>query len=196
MSRPVITVTPDTAIKAAVGLLVQHGISALPVVDVNSKLVGIVSEADLLPIEIRPDPRSQATPLLPTAGSAPETVADVMTRPVLAVPADSEVSRVARILLETDCRRVPVVSDGEVVGIVSRRDLVKVIARRDDMIRSEIVRRLGALEIRTGPGAVGVDVGVVTIQLDDNGSNRRLAESIAITVPGVLEVWFTNPRGY
>jgi CBS domain-containing protein len=196
MSRPVITVTPDTAIKAAVGLLVQHGISALPVVDVNGKLVGIVSEADLLPIEIRPDPRSQATPLLPTAGSAPETVADVMTRPVLAVPADSEVSRVARILLETDCRRVPVVSDGEVVGIVSRRDLVKVIARRDDMIRSEIVRRLGALEIRTGPGAVGVDVGVVTIQLDDNGSNRRLAESIAITVPGVLEVWFTNPRGY
>jgi CBS domain-containing protein len=195
MSRPVITVTPDTGIKTAAELLVKHGISALPVIDANGELAGIVSEADLLPIETRPDPRSQATPLLPTAGNVPETVAEVMTRRVLSVPADCEVSRVARILLEADYRRVPVVKGGEVVGIVSRRDLIRVIARRDDLIKSEIVGRLGQLGLGTSPGDVGVDVGVVTIQLGDKESNRRLAESVALTVPGVLEVRFTNPRG-
>lgn len=133
MSRPVITVTLDTGIKAAARLLVKHSISALPVVDAKGELVGIVSEADLLPIEARPEPRSQATPLLPpTAGSAPETVAEVMTRRVLTVPADCEVSQVARILIGADFRRVPVVEGRRVVGIVSRRDLVKVIATRDE----------------------------------------------------------------
>ncbi|HEX9096335.1 MAG TPA: CBS domain-containing protein [Candidatus Dormibacteraeota bacterium] len=194
MTRPVITVTPETGIKGAAQLLVQHEISALPVVDAKGELVGIVSEADLLPIETRPDPRSQATPLAPTAGSSPQKVAEVMTRRVLTVPADCEVSQVARILLEADFRRVPVVEDRKVVGIVSRRDLVKVIATRDDTIEAEIVRRLRQLGLGAGL-AVGVAAGVATIQLDDQGSNRRLAESVALTVPGVLEVRFANPKG-
>jgi CBS domain-containing protein len=57
MSRPVITVKADAGIKAAARLLVELGISALPVVDAEGALVGIVSEADMLPIEARPDPR-------------------------------------------------------------------------------------------------------------------------------------------
>ncbi len=195
MSRPVITVAPDTGIKAAAELLIAHGISALPVIGSKGDLVGIVSEADLLPIEIRPDPRSQATPLPPSAGSSPQTVAEVMTRRVLSVPADCEVSKVARILLEADYRRVPVVDRGEVVGIVSRRDLVKVIARRDDMIKSEVARRLGELGFGASLRGFSVDAGVVTVQLDDKGSNRRLAEAVVVAVPGVLEVRFTNPNG-
>ena len=196
MSRPVITVTPDTGIKAAARLLVKHSISALPVVDAKGELVGIVSEADLLPMETRPDPRSQATPLPPTAGSAPETVAEVMTRRVLTVPADCEVSQVARILIGADFRRVPVVEDRRVVGIVSRRDLVKVIATRDDTIESDIVRRLGQVGLGTGLGEISVAAGVATIKVDEKGSNRRLAESVVLTVPGVLEVRFTSPRGH
>jgi CBS domain-containing protein len=195
MTRPVITVTPETGIKTAAGLLVQHGISALPVVDDKGELVGIVSEADLLPIETRPDPRSQAMPLPPTAGSAPQKVAEVMTRRVLTVPADCEVSHVARILLEADFRRVPVVTDRRVVGIVSRRDLVKVIATRDDTIENEIVRRLGQLGLGTSRDDIGVAAGVATIHLDEQRSNRRLAESVVLTVPGVLEVRFTDSKG-
>jgi len=195
MSRPVITVTPDTTIRAAAQLLIEYGISALPVIGSKGELVGIVSEADLLPIETRPDPGSQATPVPTTAGRSPHSVAEVMTRRVLSVPADWEVSRVARILLEADYRRVPVVNDSEVVGIVSRRDLIKVIARRDDMIKSKVGRRLGQLGLGTSLGEVGVEVGVVTIELYDKGPNRRLAESVVITVPGVVEVRFTDPRG-
>jgi len=195
MSRPVITVAPDCNIKAAAELLIEHDISAMPVIGATGQLVGIVSEADLLPIETRPDPRSQATPLRPTAGSSPQKVAEVMTRRVLSVSADCEVSQAARILLEDDYRHVPVVNERKVVGIVSRRDLVKVLARRDDMIKSEITRRLRDLGLDTSLGEVGVDFGVVTIQLDEEASNRRLAESIAVSVPGVFEVRFTNPRG-
>jgi CBS domain-containing protein len=195
MSRPVITVSAGAGIKVAATLLAEHGVSALPVVDAKGRLVGIVSEADLLSIETRPDPRTQATPLAPTAGSAPETVAEVMTRHVLTVNSGSEVSRAAQIMLDAGIKRVPVVRGRRVVGILSRRDLVKVIARRDGDIAAEIEFRLSEVGLGLGRGAVGVTAGVATIEVDAPGA-RRLAESVALTVPGVLEVRFAiaEPR--
>jgi CBS-domain-containing membrane protein len=194
MSRPVITVTPATGIKEAARLLVERGISALPVVDAHGGLVGIVSEADLLQMETRPDPRTQATPLAPTAGTAPRSVAEVMTRDVLTVAANSEVSQAARTMLDGGVKRVPVMRGSRVVGILSRRDLVKVIARSDEEIETEMIRRLGEVGLATRSGAVTVSAGVATIQLDDQGPGRRLAESVALTVPGVLEVRFQGER--
>jgi CBS domain-containing protein len=191
MSHPVITVTADTGIKTAAELLVARGISALPVVDESGRLVGIVSEADLLSMETRPDPRTQAMPPPPTAGRAPKSVAEVMTVEVLTVPANSEVSRAAQIMLDAGIKRVPVMKGRRVVGILSRRDLVKVIARRDADIESEVRLRLGELGFGPDRGAVSVAAGVVTIQLAE-GSGRRVAESVALTVPGVLEVRFAG----
>jgi CBS domain-containing protein len=191
MSHPVITVTADTGIKTAAELLVARGISALPVVDESGRLVGIVSEADLLSMQTRPDPRTQAMPPPPTAGRAPKSVAEVMTVEVLTVPANSEVSRAAQIMLDAGIKRVPVMKGRRVVGILSRRDLVKVIARRDADIESEVRLRLGELGFGPDRGAVSVAAGVVTIQLAE-GSGRRVAESVALTVPGVLEVRFAG----
>jgi len=122
MSRPVITVTPSTPLKDAAQLLVEHGISAVPVLDERGALVGIVSEADLV-----------ATPPAATSGRLPRIVQDVMTRRVLSIPAVSEVSQAARTMLDEGIQRLPVVSGRKVVGIVSRRDLVRVIARRDEL---------------------------------------------------------------
>lgn len=189
MSKPVITVTPDTPIKTAARLLVSCGISAVPVLDHTGALVGIVSEADLLPIETRPDPRAQAAPIRATAGSTPHTVADVMTKKVLTVPLDAEASEAARLMIDARVKRLPVVHDGRVVGIVSRRDLVRVIARADEDLEIELDRRLRELPIGIAEGAVGVEAGIATIQMAP-GPDRRLAESIALTVPGVLEVRF------
>lgn len=190
MSRPVITVTPDTGVKAAAQMLVEGDFSAMPVVDAKGRLVGIVSEADLLSIETRPDPRTRAMPLAPTAGSSPKTVEEVMTRDVLVVAADGEVSQAARIMLEAGVKRLPVMRGRQVVGILSRSDLVKVIARLDADIEAEIASRLGQLGLEGSKCRVGVADGVATIELDDHGSGRRLAESVALTVPGVLEVRF------
>lgn len=195
MSQPVITVTPETGIKAAAELLVEHGISALPVVDSTGRLVGIVSEADLISIEARPDPRSQATPLAPTAGSTPRNVAEVMTRDVLVVTTQSEVAQAARAMLNGDVKRVPVMSGRRVVGIVSRRDLVKVIARRDVHIEAEINSRLAEVGLSTAESPVTVTSGVVTVPVDYQGAARRLAESVALEVAGVLEVRFVAHKG-
>ena len=148
MSRPVVTVSPDASIKQAARLLVEHGISALPVLDAGGALVGIVSEADLVPLETRPDPRTQATPPAPSAGTMPRIVAEVMTRRVLSVRAASEVSQAARTMLEAGIKRVPVMSGCKVVGIVSRRDLVRVIAREDEAVRYELADRLAEAGIR------------------------------------------------
>lgn len=193
MSRPVVTVTPDASIKQAAQLLVEHGISALPVLDAGGALVGIVSEADLVPLETRPDPRSQATPPAPSAGTMPRIVADVMTRRVLSVRATSEVSQAARTMLDEGIKRVPVMSGRKLVGIVSRRDLVRVIAREDEAVRYELAERLTEAGIRRPGQTVTVRGGVAAIELADHGAARRLAESVALSVPGVLEVRFTSP---
>lgn len=190
MSRPVVTVMPETSIKDAARLLIERGISALPVLEATGALVGIVSEADLLPIETRPDPLSQAMPLAPTAGSTPRVVADVMTRDVLTVGADSEVSEAARFMLDAGIKQVPVLLGRRLVGMLSRRDLVRVIARSDRDIESEVQQRLSELGFAMDRAAVSVGAGIATIRLEDLGSARRLAESVALGVPGVLEVRF------
>lgn len=192
MSQPVVTVTPETGIKTAAELLVEHGISGLPVVDSAGQLVGIVSEADLIPIEARPDPRSQATPLGPTAGSTPRSVAEVMTRDVVVVTTQSEVAEAAKIMLSRDVKRVPVLSGRRVVGIVSRRDLVKVIARTDARIEAEVNSRLAELGLATAASTVKVTDGVATVAVDREETVCRLVESAILQVAGVLEVRFVG----
>lgn len=191
MSKPVITVAPDAPVKEAAQLLVEHAISALPVVDQTGELVGIVSEADLIPLETRPDPRTQATPIPPTAGSAPRRVADVMTRKVITISTDSELSQAARLMIDADVKRLPVMEGRRVVGIVSRRDLVKVIARSDEDVEADLRRRLSDLGLGLAKNDIAVHDGVANVTLTDGPTTRRLAESVALTVPGVLEVRFT-----
>ena len=191
MSAPVITIAPQASIKAAARLLVSCGISALPVTDAKGALVGIVSEADLIQIETRPDPRAQATPMQATAGSAPRTVADVMTRKVVTVPTDCEVSQAARLMIEAEVKRLPVMDGERLAGIVSRRDLVKVIARGDEDLQAEVGRRLKELG---SEGSVTVDGGVATIRIQAGGAGKRLAETVALMVPGIMEVRFASAK--
>lgn len=195
MAHPVITVGPDAPIKEAARRLVRYGISALPVVDAEGSLLGIVSEADLLPLETRPDPRTQATPIARRAGSSPRTVSDVMTRRVVAVSPDMDMSQAARTMIEAEVKRVPVVDRGRVIGIVSRRDMVRVIARSDADLARELGRRLAETGMGISDRAVAVKDGVASIELEDWGAGRRLAESVALTVPGVLGVRFRKHGG-
>jgi CBS domain-containing protein len=93
-------------------------------------------------------------------------------------------------MIEAEVKRVPVVRGRKVVGIVSRRDLVKLISRRDEDVEVEIKRRLGEAGVLKSHDSVHVASGVATIDVRAQGALRRLAESIALTVPGVLEVRF------
>jgi CBS domain-containing protein len=188
MTSPAITVTPRTHCKDAAALLVQHRISALPVIDADGRLVGLVSEADLLTLEATPDPRSQATPLPPRAQPVPRTVDEVMTPEVYTVDEDADLGLVAERMLEANVKRFPVLRGHRVVGIVSRHDLVKVIARSDADVEAGVERALAEEGMRLSSVGVGVADGVVELTGDGDRQTLRLAEILARSVPGVLDV--------
>jgi CBS domain-containing protein len=188
MTSPAITVTPETHCKDAAALLVRHRISALPVVDASGQLVGLVSEADLLPLEASPDPRSQATPVQPRTVPLPRTVDEVMSPEVYTVDEDTDLGIVAQRMLEANVKRFPVLHGHEVVGIVSRHDLVKVIARSDKEVLASVQGALMEEGMRLTSMDVQVRDGVVELAGDGDRQTLRLAEILARSVPGVLDV--------
>src|SRR5215831_16729583 len=194
MTSPAITVTPDTHCKDAAALMVRHRISALPVVDASGKLVGLVSEADLLPLEATPDPRSQARPLPARTTPLPRTVADVMTAEVYTVDEDTDLGVVAQRMLEANVKRFPVLHGDRVVGVVSRHDLVKVIARDDEEVASGVRTALVEEGVRLTSLGVSVRDGVVQLAGGGDRQTLRLAEILARSVPGVLDVRVVDSR--
>ena len=180
--------TPETRCKDAAALLVKHRISALPVVDANSSLVGLVSEADLLPLETTPDPRSQAMPLPPRTEPLPRRVDEVMTPEVYTVEEDADLGLVAQRMLEANVKRFPVMRGRRVVGIISRHDLVRMLARTDEDIETGVKRALTEEGLRLTSLEVRVRDGVVELIGDGDRQTLRLAEILARSVPGVLDV--------
>jgi len=150
MSSPVVTVPPDMRLKDVADLLVRHGISAVPVVD-DGELVGIVSEADLVPLELAPDPRAHLAPPAQPPGGLPGMAGEAMTRAVVALPEDADTAEAGRLMLERRIRSIPVVRGRRVVGIVARRDLLEVLARSDGDIAGELEALLAADWARPAP---------------------------------------------
>jgi CBS domain-containing protein len=182
MSSPVVTVAPDAYLKDVAATLVEHGINAVPVIDASDRLVGIVSEADLLSLEVPPGPGSVAS------WASGHTAREVMSQSVYTLTEHADAAAAARMMLRHNLKSVPVVAGDRVVGIVARRDLLRLIARSDDDIRAELEGRLkeelDALQRLT----VAVDGGVVTLDAAVSPLGRRLFEGLARTVPGVVEV--------
>ncbi|HXM55350.1 MAG TPA: CBS domain-containing protein [Candidatus Dormibacteraeota bacterium] len=195
MTSPAITVTPETHCKDAAALLVRHRISALPVVDANGRLVGLVSEADLLQLETTPDPRSQATPLPPRVEPVPRRVDEVMTPEVYTVDEDTDLGIVAQRMLEAGVKRFPVLRGDRVTGVVSRHDLVRVIARTDGDVEAGVKQALTEEGMRLSSVQVGVTDGVVELTGDGDRQTMRLAEILARSVPGVLDVRVVTRSG-
>ncbi|MDX3189735.1 CBS domain-containing protein [Streptomyces sp. MN03-5084-2B] len=183
MTTPVITAHPWTSAKVAAELLAAHGFTALPVVDDDDRLVGIVTEADLIRGRIPADPRYVHEPVETTAG---KTVGDLMTSPVTAMSTGADVADLCQALVDARIRAMPIVDGSAVVGIVTRGDIVRVLARDDVEIARDVKHRL---EIYGGSGRWHVDVhdGLVHItdQFDD-GSDRHVAQLLALAVPGVV----------
>ena len=190
MTSPVITVTGDTPLKDAAEILVTREISALPVVDGRGKLIGILSEADIVPLELTPDPRAQMIPV--PARAVAHTVEEAMTRDVVALPEDAGISWIATLMLEKHIKRIPIVSGAFVVGIVSRRDLLRVLIRSDAQIRSDLQTLLDWEAAGIGAYRVEVANNVVTLAGPHDDISRKSAALLARTIPGVVEVTFTD----
>jgi CBS domain-containing protein len=118
MDTTVPTLAPETRIMDAVDFLLSHKVTGAPVVDSDSKLVGIVTETDLLKLlteGIQGEPPTEAT------------VAEFMTTDVVTVPPEVDIYYVAGMFLANKFRRLPIVRDGKIVGAITRYDLLRVI---------------------------------------------------------------------
>lgn len=110
MTKRVVTVSPSTTVKELTELLAAKKISGVPVVDEQKRVVGIVTEADVL------------------AHPGAKTVEEIMTKKVISVTPDTPVEEIAKLLAKKKIKRVPVIDKGKLVGIVSRADIVKAFA--------------------------------------------------------------------
>jgi CBS domain-containing protein len=191
MSRPVVTVGPDAELKDVAATLVEHGINAVPVVDDGDRLVGIISEADLLTREVSAGTRHR--PNSPVGQHLPRTARHVMSQSVYTVNQDTDAAAAARMLLRHNLKSVPVVAGGRVVGMVARRDLLCLVARGDHDIRADLERHLNEELDTLRRLPVEVADGVVTIDPAAGPLARQLLEALAHTVPGVVEVRTGNP---
>lgn len=189
MTSPAVTVGPEAPLREVAAALVERGINAVPVVAEDGRLLGIVSEADLLPLEAAPAPGARAA-----ARKAPPRMArEVMTRPVYTVGGNTDAAAAARLLLRHNLKSVPVVAGGRVVGVVARRDLLRLVARSDQDIRADLERRLEEEVDALQRLAVDVTDGVVSVAAALGPLGRQLLEGIARTVPGVVEVRTSRP---
>jgi CBS domain-containing protein len=186
MTSPVVTVRPGTTVREAATLLLEHRITAAPVVDADSELIGIVSESDLVVDRFGHDPRNQVLPVQDEP-PGPRTVGEVMTTPVIALGPSADAADLAQTMLTADVRSIPIVEGATVLGIVSRRDLLRTLVRDDDAIRAEVVDRIADYRGPARTWDVRVIDGAVLIA-GDLGDDGRAAVALARTVPGVGSV--------
>jgi len=198
MTRDVVTVTPDTPLKEAAHLLVEHRVSGLPVV-ADAEVVGVLSEGDLLFKQRGPAERKGVLAwLLDPHGMERQlkldatTVADAMTAPPVTIESRRPLHVAAVLMLEKGVNRLPVVDWGELVGIVTRADLVRAFARDDAQIKQEIeqevLRRGMWLDEPTGV-IVSVDAGEVRLDGElERRTEAEVAEALVGRVAGVVSV--------
>jgi CBS domain-containing protein len=188
MTRVPLTVREDTPVKTALRLLDEHSITSLPVVHEDGRIVGVVSEADLVRDAVPHDGRTHLLPTEADASPLPMAtcVVDVMTRHPLTVEGNVDLAVAVDLMTSTSVKSVPVVDGADrVVGMLSRRDVVHVLARRDYLIS----RELGALNASLGfDWIVDLHDGAVTIDGPLGDEERALARTVAATVPGVISV--------
>ena len=200
MSTDVATVRQGTPFKDVARLLARRDVSALPVVDRDGHVLGVVSEADLLvkqgtqEIEWTRSLRTWWRGRRNLRRATATTAGQLMTSPAVTVDTNSTVAGAARLLTAHNIKRLPVVDeDGKLVGIVSRKDLLTVFLRTDEDIRDDIVEHVfeHGLGIAVNPAAVTVDVHdgevALTGQLDLR-SQLSLVEDMTRHIDGVVDV--------
>ena len=184
MTSDVITVRASTSITDAARLMFRNRISGLPVCDADSCLIGMITEADFLRLEVDRHTDGEM--------STVETVGEVMTQNVMTIDPAAELSEVAAVMVKEDINRLPVV-DGEskMLGIISRLDVVAAFTRPDDVIedeiREDVLRRLMAVDLDAID--VKVEAGVVTFTgTIDTKAEAALLEELVRRLDGVLRV--------
>lgn len=201
MTAPAITVGPETPYNEIVHFLIANDISGVPVVDDDGRLLGMVTEADLVLKEAYGHRGHQALGLVGEiiAGSpaswvgkvAGRTARELMTSETIVADLDDSVAVAARRMLRKPCKRLPVVRDGRVVGIVSRHDLLRGFDRRDREISVDVSRVLFEQSLAEREDEISFTVahGIVALSgtVESPQRARELNEAVA-GIDGVVDV--------
>ena len=169
MTTRVIWVKKDATFREMAVALREHRVSAFPVVDDDHKVIGVVSEADMLTKEALDDEPGVLAGILHRKDQAKArgvTAGDLMTATVVAVRPDDTVEHAARLMYDRRVKRLPVTdADGHLAGIISRADVLSVFDRTDEAIRKEITDEVLLGEFLTDPQIFTVTVkdGIVTL---------------------------------
>lgn len=196
MTRTVVAVGRGTPFKEIAQTMARWKVSAVPVLEGDGRVVGVVSEADLLPKEEFRDSDlglvEQRRRLSDFARAGGLTAGDLMSTPAITVHPDATLAAAARIMAVKHVKRLPVVDAVDLLqGIVSRADLLKVFLRTDEEIAEEVRRTVVSCLFPAFTHAVHVDVheGVVTLRghLRDT-SLISIAVRLVRAVEGVVDV--------
>ena len=170
MTTSVISVREDTPFKEMAALLARSRVSAFPVVDQAGKVIGVVSETDMLIKEAARDSHSGMFAGLrrsrDPAKAAGVTAAQLMTSPPVTIGPDEPVQHAAFLMYDRGVNRLPVVDKvGHLVGIVSQIDVLSIFIRPDEEIRREVTERVIRERFRMDPDRIEVTVqdGIVTL---------------------------------
>jgi CBS-domain-containing membrane protein len=200
MTHQVATVRRDTSYKAIATLLAERDVSAVPVVDDAHRVVGVVSEGDLLRKESgQPDPEGHTPSLWMSPSNRKrvraENAGGLMSRTVFTARPEWSVAEAARMMDRHHIKRLPVVDETDrLVGIVSRSDLLRVFLRADRAIREEVVSDVLRHTMLIDPATLSVEVddGVVTIRGQlERKSMIPIVERLCRSVDGVVALHAT-----
>jgi CBS domain-containing protein len=209
MVAPVITASPNASIKSVADTFLRYQISAVPVVDDKGKLVGIISEGDLLHRAEAGTEKRRPWWLRAFVGSEvladeyvkahARKVSDAMTKEVITASPETPLDEIAALLEKRSIKRVPIVENDQLVGMVSRANLVQAMASAgkaleiplsDSTIRDRLLAHLKAQDW-THPGLLNITVngGVVDLWGSVSSTNERKAVRVAAeATPGVRAV--------
>ena len=189
MRTAAVTVERRTPAREIARLMSEHRVSAVPVLAGQGRVLGVVSEADLLRARARR--RTLLARLSGTGKPGGDTAAQLMTTPAITIHPDAPIAGAARLMDQHRIRMLPVVNpEGDLLGVVSRRNLLSIFLRPDEDIAGEVRAVLGdILLIEDGTVTVSAQDGTVTLagQVGEQDS-RRAALRLAGEVDGVLNV--------
>jgi CBS-domain-containing membrane protein len=198
MTTDVVTIHDSYGYKEIVETLADHGLSAVPVVDDDRRVLGVVSEADLLHKMEFPgwDPHSRLLERkrvrIARDKAGADDAAHLMTAPAVVVGPNTSVTAAAKLMDDEHVKRLPVVDDaGRIVGVVSRKDLLSLFLRDDEDIRREVVDEVLVRVMWVDPARVNVSVDRGVVTLDGTVERRSSVSTIKGLVArlgGVVEV--------
>lgn len=199
MTQTVVSVGRQASFKELVQLMRDWQVSALPVVEGEGRVVGVVSEADLLQTEEARDgdldlPRSRLRRIADLTKAGAVTAEALMTSPALTTRPDATLAEAARTMAHAKVKRLPVVDElGLLQGVVSRADLLKVFLRGDEEIAEEVRREVVSYLFPPPASALRVDVQDGVVKLVGRIRDTALvpaAARLVRAVEGVVDVEF------